>query len=457
MGKKNTLRAVAFASALLVGMTGQLQAAATFENVTAAGEPDVKHDFDVATTEVVAAQDAQTGFVYATELFGSGSDTMQLPADSGGDPNKEYAAVVYTIGSMVDSLFDLTFTLSGGAVFTDDSILGVWDAGMTNANAAAKVNAASGVPADRRVPYDAADLTGVLSNGDVVEFAADCATAGIQGASGIVSAVTWDTTNTKGIIILTGGVGADIADDATICKATANADSGADVLGIVYKEKTFPNDGGDLSGVAANTVLRIGDKKSGVTGILDATATSTNSLVTLTQGLTATLANDADIWKRDFADNGDWIATEDNDTGDGTSTISFTMGAATTDKWLDEGDKLMLLYQIKKADSALGTSGGKIEMTVSLKAGGNDIQPEKTITIANSKPAYPTNSIDAIVGGSAKISVSEGNKKFSGTPATANGIDSPYLDESTVQIGVIKINRDTTANPQNSTGAAEYP
>jgi len=128
MYKKKTL-AVAIASALTVGPG---VATADFTNVydgmtppaLTAGSPSLVQsgfDFDAATTVIKNEKD---GVIYATELFGTGADTLILPT-VGANATGTHAAVIYQIDGNVSKAFDITFTLSSGATFAEDPKVGV--------------------------------------------------------------------------------------------------------------------------------------------------------------------------------------------------------------------------------------------------------------------------------------------------------------------------------------------
>jgi len=81
-------------------------------------------DFDLSTDLVVVTGDDTEGIKYASELFGSGSPE-ELPTG-------DYAAVLYTIDATeVNLTFDLTFTLSDGAKFSGNPLLGIADSGAS--------------------------------------------------------------------------------------------------------------------------------------------------------------------------------------------------------------------------------------------------------------------------------------------------------------------------------------
>ncbi|HIE02496.1 MAG TPA: hypothetical protein EYP59_19800 [Thiotrichaceae bacterium] len=129
---QNKILAVAIASTLCSGV-----AYGSFENVRDGMTPPTLDSvysprrpigvFDFSTETVIRVNDATGtyGTVYASELFG---DARTLPS---GDTSKgTYAAVVYTIDGKISDDFEMTFTLTNGATFDGEPLLGVDDSGL---------------------------------------------------------------------------------------------------------------------------------------------------------------------------------------------------------------------------------------------------------------------------------------------------------------------------------------
>ena len=129
--QNNRILAVAIASTLCSGV-----AYGSFENVRDGMNPatlDTVYSprrpigvFDFGTETVVRVNDptGTYGTVYASELFG---DARTLP--SAENSQGTYAAVVYTIDGKISDDFEMTFTLTNGATFDGEPLLGVDDSG----------------------------------------------------------------------------------------------------------------------------------------------------------------------------------------------------------------------------------------------------------------------------------------------------------------------------------------
>ncbi len=114
--------------------------------------------FDFDTETVIKIPDQVNGVTYATELFG---ESRTLP--SGDNPSVgTYAAVIYSIDGQIERDFELTFTLSNGALFDGDPWLGIDDSTVKNL---ADANIISSLAAgecqlilENKVPFSIGDI-----------------------------------------------------------------------------------------------------------------------------------------------------------------------------------------------------------------------------------------------------------------------------------------------------------
>jgi len=135
--QNNRILAVAIASTLSVSSG---VAYGSFENVRDGMTPATLNSvytprrplevFDFGTETAIRVPDSAgtNGVVYASELFG---DARTLP--SGENSQGAYAAVVYGIDGEVTNDFEITFTLTNGATFDGDPLLGIDDSGLGGA------------------------------------------------------------------------------------------------------------------------------------------------------------------------------------------------------------------------------------------------------------------------------------------------------------------------------------
>jgi hypothetical protein len=124
---------IAIASALVAG-SGAVSAVDQFRNgyvgmtptihdsSTAPMKPVESLTTDFPTTAPTIVKGAEAGITYASELFGDGSASLQLPSGTTTGVGK-YAAVVYTVDGTISKKFDMTFTLTNGATFASAPIL----------------------------------------------------------------------------------------------------------------------------------------------------------------------------------------------------------------------------------------------------------------------------------------------------------------------------------------------
>jgi hypothetical protein len=163
--QNNRILAVAIASTLSVSSG---VAYGSFENARDGMSPEALNfvynpripveSFDFATSHtVVRVNDASgtSGTVYASELFG---DSRTLPS---GDTSKgTYAAVVYTVDGTISDNFEMTFTLTNGATFAAEPLLGIADGTASTAAANVATGAQAGtnnVTIDENTTFPAAD------------------------------------------------------------------------------------------------------------------------------------------------------------------------------------------------------------------------------------------------------------------------------------------------------------
>ncbi|MDM8557195.1 hypothetical protein [Candidatus Parabeggiatoa sp. HSG14] len=113
-------------AAVILGATFEnaTEGAGLTESTTTAGEytPDPLFDFAATDKVVRMPKSGIGGLTYATELFGTNSAARTLPSD-------DYAAAVYTVDGEIDTSFELTYTLSNGAAFSETPRIGIQDSG----------------------------------------------------------------------------------------------------------------------------------------------------------------------------------------------------------------------------------------------------------------------------------------------------------------------------------------
>lgn len=234
-----------------------------------------------------------------------------------------------------------------------------------------------------------------------------------------------------------------------------NAPDGVAVGGtdVFYDDGTSGGKGADLSGeITSTNKIRFVNAYTGPKAVASATAiapaTGANNSKIPVNALAEAVPDNADIFLLNSAagaDKGDWTDASSpssprlNPTGIGTSAVTFDLNTTGTNQALATGDELMLAYKLKDVECT--EVGDEIKMTVEMITAGAQstiVQPSREIVVANCKEAL-TVSMDSIDEGTAKISVAADNKEFTGTAASANGVDSPYLSPTEVQIGTISI------------------
>ncbi len=118
--------------------------------------PVAAFDFDSET--VIKIPDQVNGVMYATELFG---ESRTLP--SGDNPSAgTFAATIYTIDGQIDRDFEITFTLSNGALFDGEPWLGIDDStvkSLADANIISSLAAGEcQVILENKVPFSIGDI-----------------------------------------------------------------------------------------------------------------------------------------------------------------------------------------------------------------------------------------------------------------------------------------------------------
>ncbi len=119
--------------------------------------------------------------------------------------------------------------------------------------------------------------------------------------------------------------------------------------------------------------------------------------------------------------------------------VSFRINAA--NRILEDGDQLMMVYQLSGVKEVLATAAGQIDLSVQLQTrDGLPVNLNRTITVAQSKQALKVE-LMAENTGTVNLSTADQRKSFSGS-------GSAYVDKITAQIGFIKItNFSTDTNP----------
>ena len=147
MCKKKTLT-VAIATAISIGsgvaIAGQLQNAYTSQLPAtidgAQSPPQMIEEYGLTGKTVITGE--EDGVSYCTELFGDSKDTLELPNGTNTATGiGEYAAVVYTTDGQIKKKFDISFTLTNGAIFSDAPLLGIDTSTSSSKGANANVTA----------------------------------------------------------------------------------------------------------------------------------------------------------------------------------------------------------------------------------------------------------------------------------------------------------------------------
>jgi hypothetical protein len=179
--QKNRILAVAIASTLSVSSG---VAYGSFENVRNGMTPAALDSvytprrpievFDFGTETVIGVNDASGtyGTVYASELFG---DSRTLP--SGENSKGTYAAVIYTIDGKISDDFEMTFTLTNGATFDGDPLLGIDDSG-TSTSHSGKVNDSYGTGTNNIVVEN-----NTILNGEIFRFSSHSTLYKVTGSN----------------------------------------------------------------------------------------------------------------------------------------------------------------------------------------------------------------------------------------------------------------------------------
>jgi hypothetical protein len=151
---------------------------ATLDTAYTPRRPVMAYDFDAQT--VIKIPDQINGVSYATELF---NDSRTLP--SGDNPSvSTFAAVIYTIDGQINRDFDMTFTLSNGAVFDGDPLLGIDDSSIkTLADANIISSLAAGecqAILENKVPFSMGDIFQLNTHSTLYEVVENKATTAGQ-------------------------------------------------------------------------------------------------------------------------------------------------------------------------------------------------------------------------------------------------------------------------------------
>jgi hypothetical protein len=134
--------------------------------------------------------------------------------------------------------------------------------------------------------------------------------------------------------------------------------------------------------------------------------------------------------------------------GQGNQQVSFIIDA--DNDVLENGDQLMLVYQLSGVKEVLATADGQIDLTVELQSlDGLPVNLKRTVTVARSKQAIQIE-LQSENSGSVNISTANQRQSFSGSGGA-------YIDKNTAQIGFIKITHFSTLSHQIMAADGETP